>query len=166
MPELGMPLTLQQERFGDAFLLAVAAAAGIAAAKPEVDYDSIDYTLSCKLPRRPKLDIQMKTTGRDDQEGPTISYPLKRKNYDDLIVVDVVVPRILVLVVVPQDTADWLALSPDQFSLRYSAYWMSLVGGEPSDNEYTVTINIPRENLFTVDAVSGMMSRIDEAGTL
>ncbi len=51
---LGMALTAQQECFGDAFLLAVAGVGGCAVALRRPDDDSIDWTLSCRLPRRPR----------------------------------------------------------------------------------------------------------------
>ncbi len=70
------------------------------------DDDSIDWTLSCRLPRRPKIDVQMKTWTGDDCSSDPIRYPLKRKNYDDLILTDVLAPRILVLVTIPKDVGE------------------------------------------------------------
>jgi hypothetical protein len=44
------------------FILTVAALGGCSAAEPEPDVDDIDWTLSCRLPpRRPKLDLQVKS---------------------------------------------------------------------------------------------------------
>jgi hypothetical protein len=57
---LGMARTAQQESFGDAFLMAVAGAAGCGISLRRPDDDSIDWTLSCRLSRRPKIDVQMK----------------------------------------------------------------------------------------------------------
>ena len=56
---LGLPLTLAQEQFSKAFILLIASLAGCGAAIPELDVDSVDWTLSCRLPRRPKLDLQI-----------------------------------------------------------------------------------------------------------
>jgi len=72
-PNLGMAVSTQQENFGNSFLLAVAAAAGCACAKPETDNDSVDWTLSCRLSRRPKIDVQIKTVMTDDALGDHIS---------------------------------------------------------------------------------------------
>jgi hypothetical protein len=107
-PDLGMSISAQQESFGNAFLTTVAAIAGCACAKPETDNDSIDWTLSCRLPRRPKIDVQIKTVMTDEVLGDHIAYPLKRKNYDDLILTDLVSPRILVVVVLPKHIGVWL----------------------------------------------------------
>ncbi len=163
---LGMSGTMQQERFGDAFLLATASVAGCACAKPETDNDSIDWTLSCKLPRRPKVDVQMKTLGSDAEIPNEIAYSLKKKNYDDLILTDLLAPRILVLVVVPEDVNYWLNASNEQLILLRSAYWLSLAGLPESANSSGVTVHVPRVNLFTVDALRTMMHQINEGGVL
>jgi hypothetical protein len=125
---LGISRNSQQECFGDAFLLAVASVVGCATSIRRPDDDSIDWTLSCGLARRPKLDVQMKTTTTDDGAGDVIRYPLKRQNYDDLILTDIVSPRILVLVTLPQELSDWLSLAPEELVLCHCAYWVSLRG--------------------------------------
>jgi hypothetical protein len=161
-PDLGMALSTQQERFGDAFLLAVAAVAGCACAKPETDHDSIDWTLSCRLSRRPKIDVQIKTMLTDDALSDHISYPLKRKNYDDLILEDLVSPRILVVVVIPKQIESWLQIDPEQALLRRSAYWVCLAGYPQSDNSTTVTVQMPMSQPFDVPHLSEMMRKVNE----
>jgi hypothetical protein len=162
---LGMARTMQQERFADVFLLAVAAVAGCTVARPEVDDDSIDWTLSCRLtPRRPKLDVQMKSTIHAEGDETRIRYALNRKNYDDLILQEVAVPRILILVIVPANVAEWMYLSTEQLVLLRGAYWISLVGKPESNNDISVTVSVPRANLFTVEGLRGIMMRINEGG--
>lgn len=163
---LGMARTAQQEGFGDAFLLAVAGVAGCAVSLRRPDDDSIDWTLSCKLARRPKLDVQMKTTSTGDGGGDDIRYPLKMKNYKDLILTNVLAPRILVLVALPANMEEWLSLTAEQLVLRRCGYWVSLAGKPESANETSVTISVPRENLLTPEAVHWMMHKINEGGAL
>jgi Domain of unknown function (DUF4365) len=159
---LGMARPAQQERYADAFLQAVAATAGCALARPEVDDDSIDWTLSCRLlPRRPKIDIQMKSTALDDGLGTGIRYPLRKKNYDELITSNVIVPRLLVLVIVPDNLADWVSLSPTELLLRRCAYWLSLVGQPASTNLQSVSVSVPRSNVFDVAALQELVRRIN-----
>jgi Domain of unknown function (DUF4365) len=156
---LGLARTSQQERFADAFLLAVAAAAGCSTAKPDVDHDSIDWTLACKLaPRRPKIDFQMKSTVNANGTVTHLHFPLSRKNYDELIVTDVLVPRVLLVVLVPADIDHWLELTIEKLLLRNCAYWVSLRGLQPTKNEQSVTVYIPRSNLFNPDALQAMMT--------
>lgn len=163
---LGMDRNKAQECFADSFLLSAAGAAGCTAAKPGVDDDSIDWTLSSKLTRRPKLDVQMKSTIEDSGVGETIHYSLKRKNYDDLTLTLLSVPRILVLVILPREVADWLNLTPERLLLRKSAYWLSLTGFEPTDNAASVTVPIPRSNLFTPEVLTSIMQRLSKGETL
>lgn len=161
---LGLAAAHAQEQFSKAFILALAALAGCAAAEPAPDVDSIDWTLSCRLPRRPKLDLQVKSTRAAPGDGDHIPYALKRKNYDDLRLVELLAPRLLVLVVVPSDPALWLSCSADQLVLQHCAYWHSLAGAPTSSNESSVTIRVPRANLLTVEALSGLMHTINEGG--
>ena len=161
---LGLSLTLAQEQFSKAFILALAALAGCVAAAPVPDVDSIDWTLSCRLPRRPKLDLQVKSTRAGPLAAARLPYALKRKNYDGLSLPDLLAPRLLVLVIVPEDPAQWLSCSAEQLVLRHCAYWLSLAGAPPTDNERTVTNQVPRANLFTVESLSWLMHTIDEGG--
>src|SRR5207237_680676 len=120
-----MHITHRQEQFSNAFLLAVAAAAGCSAAKPSVDNDSIDWTLSNRMTHSPKLDVQLKCTVLEALADGNFHYELKKKNYDDLII-DVSSPRILVLVIVPEPIEDWMHQTAEHLILRRCAYWISL----------------------------------------
>jgi hypothetical protein len=68
----------------------------------------------------------------------------------------------LVLVVVPQQIDDWMEQTPERLVIRRCAYWASLFGLAESDNENTVTVDVPRANLFTVEALNRMMQRIND----
>jgi hypothetical protein len=162
---LGLSISHAQEQFSKAFVLAVAALAGCSAAEPEPDVDSIDWTLSCRLaPRRPKLDLQVKSTINDVGSPESIYFPLRRKNYDDLILTKLLTRRLLILVVVPRQPETWLSVSPEQLVLRRCAYWCSLAGLPESENESSVTVRVPRANLFDVAALMGLMQAINEGG--
>lgn len=162
---LGLSLTAAQEQFSKAFVLAVTALAGCAAAEPRPDHDSIDWTLSCRLaPRRPKIDIQVKSTATANGTDTAIHYPLKRKNYDELIPTDLLAPRLLVLIVVPANPLAWLTASSEALVLRHCAYWASLRRLPPTANESTVTIQVLRANLFDTRALVGLMRKINEGG--
>ncbi len=161
-----MASTAQQECFGDAFLLAVAGVAGCAVSPRRPDDDSIDWTLSCRLSQRPKLVVQMKTTTTLEGDSGAFHYPLKRKNYDDLILDDVLSPRILVLVILPRSIDEWLTTTPEQFALRTCAYWVSLAGWPTTENATTVTVSVPQANLFSVEALTKMMHHINSEGRL
>jgi hypothetical protein len=155
-----MHVTHRQEQFSNAFLLAVAAAAGCSAAKPSVDNDSIDWTLSNTMRRRPKLDVQLKCTSLQVNEDGFFHYALKKKNYDDLII-EVSSPRILVLVIVPEEIGHWMKQTNDELILRRCAYWRSLAGMPMNDNENSVTVTVSAANLLTVESLNQIMEKIN-----
>ena len=45
-----MDINARQEQFANAFLVTVAAVAGFTVAKPDVDNDSVDWTIASRLP--------------------------------------------------------------------------------------------------------------------
>jgi hypothetical protein len=152
-------------QFSNAFIFAIAAAAGCSVSQPTVDNDSIDWTISNRLSRRPKLDVQLKCTASDDGAGAFITHSLSPKNYADLILTDLIAPRILIVVTVPSLIDEWVQVVPDQMVLRRCGFWVSLRGLPESANTESVTVRIPRVNLFTVESLSEMMAKVngDEA---
>jgi hypothetical protein len=97
--------------------------------------------------------LQLKCSGRDllGEEG--IRFPLSIKNYDDLRTEDLLVPRILVVVLVPHQISDWLRHSEEEMALRHCGYWTSLRGLQPTQNVETVTLSVPRSQRFTPESL-------------
>jgi hypothetical protein len=166
LPQTRMDLSAQKEQFSNAFLLSIAAVAGCSVSKPSVDNDSIDWTISNRLAKRPKLDVQLKCTATDDSMGMTMAYPLPAKNYADLILTDLIAPRILVLVIVPKEIRDWIQLSDEELVLRRCGYWVSLAAKPEPLNATSVTVHVPRENRITVESLSGLMEKISRGEAL
>jgi Domain of unknown function (DUF4365) len=162
-----MHITQQQEQFSKAYIRAVSAIAGCTLAEPEVDDDSIDITLSSRrFDRKPKLDIQLKCYMQDtciEESG--LQYSLKRKNYDELRITDVLVPRLLVVVVVPKQIENWLSQSDNEAMIRYCAYWVSL-RGLPDKDQGKITVSIPQLNRVTSDALNELMQKIASGESL
>lgn len=158
----------QKEQFSKTYVRAVATVAGFVISEPEVDDDSVDIGIAAsgarKTRRKPKVDLQLKCTDMNVVSATSINYPLKLKNYEDLRPVELLVPRILVVVVVPDQLADWMAHSEFELALRKCGYWVSLRGLPATTNTTSVTIEIPRSNLFDPTQLSGIMARIDSGG--
>jgi hypothetical protein len=163
-----MDLAQQKEQFSFAYLRAVAAVAGYTLYRPEVDDDSVDWGLAARgeagTPRRPRVEVQLKCTARDVLDGDRIRFPLKRKNYDDLRDDNSLVPRVLVVVLVPPSPADWLRHSEEEMAMRHAAYWLSLRGRPDVPSEETVTVYLPRAQQLTPAALVQMMKRINDGG--
>jgi hypothetical protein len=162
-----MHITSRQEQFSRAALLAIASRAGCTAKTPNVDDDSIDMTLSTKtLPSRPTVDLQLKCTSQDILHEDELRFPLSIKNYDDLRLEDLMVPRILVVLLVPNDIEHWLDQNQDEMVMRRCCYWVSLRGAPLTANLNSVTVPIPRTNLFTHDSLAAMMQQIHNGVSL
>jgi Domain of unknown function (DUF4365) len=75
---------------------------------------------------------------------------------------DFAIPRILVVVLIPEKPADWLTQSEAELCIRECGYWFSLRGMPQTQNTSAVTINIPRTNQFTVATLQSMMEGISQ----
>ncbi len=153
---------MRKEQFSRVYVRAVATVAGYTLYEPEVDDDSIDLGIAGRaasgFPCPPRIELQLKCTS-----GPLSSeemiYRLERKNYDDLRLDDLIVPRILVVLSVPREESEWLQQTEAELSMRRCAYWTSLRGRKSAARAGKVTIRVPRANPFTVACLCDLMRR-------
>lgn len=155
-----MDEALRKEQFSMAYVRVVAAGAGLQVVRPEVDDDSVDGVIMADFGRRPRLEVQAKATSQDMFMGDYIHFPLKIKNYNDLRV-DAWHPRVLVVLIMPEDEADWLTQSPERLCLHHCAYWLTLRGRPPTSNTSTVTVQVPKANVFDSAQLADIMHRIE-----
>jgi Domain of unknown function (DUF4365) len=107
-----------------------------------------------------KIDIQAKSTGAAAMTERFIQYDLDIKNYDDLRQPRAGCPRLLVLLVLPDDESQWTDQTEEYLLLRRAAFWLSLRGRDRSPNIRTVRLAIPRDNLFTITTLQALMQRV------
>lgn len=69
-------------------------------------------------------------------------------------------PRILVVLLLPDDAAQWLTCTEDALTLRRCAWWASLRGQAATANDKTLRIDIPRAQRFDAEALGAMMDRV------
>jgi hypothetical protein len=131
-------------------------------AKPRPDR-GIDWIVLAgeQLERQPQLDVQLKCTAALAALDADARYELRAKNYEDLILSGPAVPRVLVVVQVPAQIADWTLLSHEQMTLRHSARWVSLMGQPSVANTSTVTVDLPASQQLTPVTLWDLMVRID-----
>ncbi len=96
----------------------------------------------------PSIDAQVKCTAKDVVKDTFIKYPLQVKNYRRLISKSVV-PQILIVVIVPKDMSSIINILQNETFVKSCAYWISLKGREDTNNDETITIEIPRDNVLT-----------------
>jgi len=108
------------------------------------------------------LKIQLKATIQTPpDDGLHYSYFLRGvKRYDDLRQATVSVPRLLVVLFLPSNADKWLSHSEDELILRRCAYWVSLRGAPPTDNDTGVTVKIPKAQTLTPDDLAALAARL------
>ncbi len=161
-----MDINTQKEEFSYAYIYAIASAAGCICQRTTTPLDRLGVDLIITgiaergLPNFPILYLQVKCTSRDILNENSLRYPLNIKNYEELSANNAYPPRIIIVVTVADRPKDWLQQTEAQLCLKRCAYWISLKGAAPTDNKETVTISIPRTNIFSVDALTTIMQRI------
>ena len=160
-----MDLNTQKELFSLSYIEAVAFEAGYQVTDPKRDRDSVDGILLADIGRRAEIHFQAKATSREVLRNGTIHFPIKKKNYDDLRV-DVISPRILIVLLMPDDKALWLRQTDDELCLRHCAYWMSLEGEPDLPNTSNVTVHVPTANVFSSAQLTDLMERADRGDAL
>ncbi|MEW6496995.1 MAG: DUF4365 domain-containing protein [Cyanobacteriota bacterium] len=161
-----MELNTQKEEFSDAYIQAIASASGYAfqRATTPLDQVGIDATITGIGAQGsmgfPQLYVQVKCTSRDVLEENRIRYPLKIKNYEELRNNYQYPPLILVVVLVSENVNEWLRQSEEELCLRRCGYWVSLRGEPETRNKETVTVYLPRKNVFTANALKTLMQGI------
>jgi hypothetical protein len=160
--------TWRMEQFSRAYIAAVAAGAACSMARPEVDDDSVDLILMRKtihgLRRSPRLELQIKSTSVDCIEAEAVKFPLEIKNYNELRATHFVLPRILVVVVMPDDIMHGLDHDETRLALKKCGYWVSLIGAPPTANTTSITISLPRSQVFGAQALDQIFTRLVAGG--
>lgn len=155
----------QKARFSLAYIESVASAAGFHVSEPRVDQDSVDGVLYGDFGQRPRIEFQAKATARDVVRGDRIHFPLPVKNYNDLRV-DSIIPRILIIMIMPTDIREWINQTDEELCLRHCAYWLSLRGQPSTRNASSVTVHVPIVNMLGSDQLIDMMQRTERTGEL
>lgn len=157
-----------KESFSNAYLQAVVSTARMTMTKPAIDVDSIDWSITRPggpgKYRSPQIDVQLKCTSRNIFTEETINFPLRVKNYNELRGEDICVPRILIVIAVPEISDHWLDQSEEQLLMRHCAYWYSLRHMPETKNTASVMISIPRKQMLTPLTLQEMMKLIADGG--
>lgn len=112
------------------------------------------------------IDVQAKSSTLAQVDEGNIVHDFEVRSYNDLCDTAVGAPRVLVLLVLPENEAEWMTLSEEMLVLRQCAYWLSLKGAPPSDNVSRVRIRIPRTQVLSAGALKELMNRVREGESL
>ena len=161
-----------KEEINIAYVLAVAATKSFATEITRVDNDSIDACIKCNgyiIPEStlysPEIKLQLKATSNPTIIGNNIHFPLPIKNYNDLKARSAN-PRLLVVLCLPEIKSDWLLHSASQLILKECAYFLNLNGLPDKENETSVTVHIPLNNIFSPDTLYDLMLKTSKEESL
>lgn len=166
-----VPRNQRQEALSRAYVRAIAALAGVICSEPEQDF-GIDLCLRSVRQRGQRysdasgqLDLQIKSTMKANVRDTEVIHDLEVNNYEDLRESGENCPRILVVMVLPEDENQWLGQSTEELVLRHCAYWLSLEGFPVTTSTSTVRVSLPRGNVFSVEALGRLMAGLRERRT-
>ena len=169
-----MSITVQHHQglHGEAYVFALASAAGLLASRPILDLDGVDWSIAHPGPlgtlRSPKIEAQVKTWSKPVGDDDSWAYRLKRGHFNALAGSGFVVPRYLLLVIVPDAVSGFAVCDADCMKLHHAAYWVSLATQEPVPDESgapaSVAVQVPRKNLVTPEALIALVAGDDGLG--
>jgi len=163
----------EKEQFSYAYIHAVASMASMSVTKPTVDDHKIDLQIQLTSNdyayRDPILDVQVKCTARLNNNS-RISYQFDAESYNCLATPRdrLQVPRIIVIVLVPEDNNKWVEQDTDKLLMRYCGYWVSIMGKPLVNEKGSKSVVFPREQIFSVENLKNIMTKVGnkQDGTL
>lgn len=108
---------------------------------------------------RPALELQLKATV--NLGGPRdgfFHFRLPARNYE-LLRIPAQTPRLLVVLDLPRNEDQWMTITNEELVMRRRAYWLNLSGVDETENQETVTVRIPVQNVFDVDSLHSLMEQ-------
>jgi hypothetical protein len=158
-------LSQRKAQFSLAYLHAVATAADLKLAQWYVDDESVDATIGrsggAGTLQSPRLDVQLKCSAQSLLRADGVYLPLKRKNFDDLRQRTPHVPRILVVLLVPEKIEEWVTVvAEERMCLHRHAWWKNLMNEEERPDVDTPTVVLPRGQLFDAAALVAILDRV------
>jgi len=153
-----------------AYLHAVAAKAGMSCRETNrhEDNNGIDAQLTAWLPyvdaatlTEVDIKVQLKATIAElGYDGLHYEYRLRGvSRYNDLRCESISIARILVVLFLPRDAAEWLDHTPEQLALRRCAYWQSLRAA-PEITADSAVVKLPKTQHFSPDSLHQLAARL------
>ncbi len=109
-----------------------------------------------------ELRIQLKSTSSPSQytdNGSTLTYKLKVKNYNDLCLPSTT-PIILGLLVLPEDEKLWIDCTEEELLIRGCMYWAEFSGKIESDNTDRVSVKIDKDHIINAESLQKILELI------
>jgi len=150
----------RKEHLSRAYMHSLAAFCGYSWSAPNLDRDSIDIEVKSRTSRFAGVAFQLKATSSPNWSAHGLLFQLKAKNYNELVPA-VQTPRLLAVMVLPEDKHDWLRADDQELALRNCMWWLSLKGQTPTE-QGSVQVTLPKANLLNPDALRALIRRSEE----
>lgn len=154
-----------KEEISIAYIHALAAKVGFACEKPSIDMDSIDVVVqenglidATSSIYSPEIKMQLKSSSAIVPQDGQLHFSLSIKNYNDLRAKSTS-PRLLVLLILPEELHDCVSHSVDNLVIKKCAYWYNLSGLPETTNTSNITIQIPETNVLSPETLKDLMLR-------
>lgn len=150
-----------------AYLHSIASNLGFELERSIIDNDSVDITISANgkklvpesILSSPKVGIQLKATSKWELDSNNqIRFQLSAKNYADLRM-NSVVPKILVVLCLPEEKDYWLTYSAEEIVLRKCAYWQNFRGLDHDDTKSKI---VYLNQIFTPETLFDILVKISK----
>jgi Domain of unknown function (DUF4365) len=148
-----------KERLSIAYVTAVAARAGCELMEVHVDRNGVDGTIRAIKGTPVKIDVQLKATSSPTVEADHVLFDLDVATYNVLRTTVVQAPQLLVLLLLPDDSLQWLAGDELSLAFRKCAYWLNLYGEPETTNSTSIRVRLPRTQMFHPTALADLMQR-------
>lgn len=108
------------------------------------------------------IEVQLKATSKIPAlEADRYSYWLQDVGrYEELRVRTAPMPKLLVVLFLPENAAEWLLHSEEALVARRCAYWVSLWDAPPCGNRTGQTVYLPCVNVLSVDGLRSVARRL------
>lgn len=153
----------RKEELSVGYLHVISAHVGFSCEKLRIDMDSIDvvvnangYLADDSTIYSPEIKMQLKASSNIVPNGNYIPFPLPIKNYNDLRNRSTS-PRLLVLLLLPENQHEWVLHSIDELVIKKCVYWLNLYGMPQSNNQTSVTVQIPVNNVLSPASLHELM---------
>ena len=156
------------------YLKTIAAVNGIALENITHDEDSVDViikkVIQMSSSRRfnSQISVQLKSTSSKSQyniKENEIIYKLKVKNYNDLCIA-ATMPSMLALLILSEKEEEWINWATNELMINGKMYWLSLQSNKLTENNDSISIKIPKENILNNVTIEQLIEKAAKEGVL
>ena len=158
----------RKEELSLSYLHAICAMNGISMEPQAHDDDSVDvilkkvYLRSDNSKYNAQISVQLKSTSSGYIDNAFyFSYPLKKKNYDDLRMPATIKPFLFILIL-PENETDWVLHNVEELILKKCMYWLDLKELPDCGNVSSVTVNFQKSNYISPETLDTILKNIAE----